>query len=537
MCGILLSLLSHPLSKSIHNQFHRGPDEHKKIVFNKWHYIFDRLSINDIENGSQPFQTSNSVFMCNGEIYNNENLKNMYKVQCESKSDCEPIFRILDLILSVNMHDQSKYHQTKALNISSFLKQIDGVFAFAYSNDEFTIIARDPIGIRPLFYSIVDDEIIGFSSEAKCLLQDGATIHHFPPGECWIVDNDHDITLKPKNFKVLKYNPLSFPMVTVNKPINVYATVKTLLTDAVKKRLMSDVPIAFFLSGGLDSSLIVSIACRLMNPKNITTYSIGTKGSNSPDLIAANEVAKYLGTNHVNVEFDVNDAFHEIEKVIYHLESYDCTTVRASVPMFILAKHVAKLNQHKVILSGEGADELFGGYLYLHDAPSSNEFQHETIRLIKHVHQFDALRADRCLAAHGLEVRVPFFDKRLVEYVTSLHPDLKKPNQRCEKLLLRNAFNGYLPTHLLYRQKNGMSDAVGYSWVDFLKSKIDSKYDINDISYDINPPFNNEEAYYRHIYHSLFQNKVFAHQDIWRPKWTTETDPSARKLTVFNDIY
>jgi asparagine synthase (glutamine-hydrolysing) len=315
-----------------------------------------------------------------------------------------------------------------------------------------------------------------------------------------------------------------------------YDTLKinSLLTNAVRKRLMSDRPIAFFLSGGLDSSLIASIAARLVYPKKITTFSVGVKNAPSPDIEAAQKVANFIQSDHHVYHFTINEAIEAIPETIWRLESYDCTTIRASVPMYLLSKYISLNFPHKVILSGEGADELFGGYIYFYNAPEPQSFHDETIRLIKNVHQFDVLRADRCTASNGLELRVPFFDKEFIEYITNINPSFKFINGKwMEKNILRKSFHGYIPDEILWRQKNGMSDAVGYSWVDNIKKYVDTLDLQSDFSsFSKNTPINKEELYYRSIYESFF-NDIDALQSIWRPKWTTVLDPSARKLSHF----
>jgi asparagine synthase (glutamine-hydrolysing) len=305
-----------------------------------------------------------------------------------------------------------------------------------------------------------------------------------------------------------------------------------LLESSVIKRLQSDRPVGFFLSGGLDSSLIASIGARYFASygKKIQTFSIGI--GDSPDLKYAKKVAEFLQSNHTEVRFTADDGINALKDVIRSLETYDCTTIRASVPMYLLSKYVSDNTNIKVILSGEGADELFGGYLYMRYAPSPADFQSESINLIYNVHKHDVLRADRSTAAHGLELRVPFFDRTLISYVTSLLPEIKMATNRMEKYILRESFSEYLPDDVLWRQKNGMSDAVGSTWIDSIK-KYASTITCSNV-YGKNKPLSNEEYLYRELYHSLFD-----HHDnvshIWRPKWTIHSDPSGALLSHFND--
>jgi asparagine synthase (glutamine-hydrolysing) len=547
MCGISLVTDNSNFGELVH----RGPDQTKSEVFEDKHLNFHRLAINDLsDNGGQPFvhiDTTNHPhrvtkygFVCNGEIYNHASLRNYFKFdEMSGDSDCEVVFRML-LESSFGWVD----------NEIEVCKNLDGVFSFIFieqnvtRNDKKseedpslfkftrdivtnTIVARDPIGIRPLYYATNKKSEFEFCSEIKGFSSDCTDIKHFPPGFVWTSKH---------GFK--SYQPLTFP----KEPKLDYdvAKIHTLLVRAVEKRLMSDRPVGFFLSGGLDSSIIASIGAKLMYPERIHTFSVGVKGSRSPDLIAAKKVSQYLNSIHNVLEFDVKDALKAIPKTIWHLESYDCTTCRASVPMYLLSKYVSDNFEHKVILSGEGADELFGGYLYFHDAPDDEQFQSESIRLIQHVHQFDALRADRCTAGNGLELRVPFFDKTFVEYITNIKTGFKRNNKNwMEKQILRKSFEGMLPNEILYRQKNGMSDAVGYSWVDCVKTHVEQLYsdtDVKDSHYDKNKPMSKEELYYRNIYHTYF-DKHDAVGSIWRPLWTTELDPSARKLRQFVDLH
>lgn len=509
MCGISLITYSDDFRSKID---YRGPDETNIEQINNYNLCFHRLSINDLSKlGSQPFQEQENFFVCNGEIYNHVSLKEKYSLSTNGNSDCEVVFRMI-------LNKQ---------NINDICNDIDGVFAFIYiSKSNRIIVARDPIGVRPLYYGeyhTKDGIVLEFASEMKEILH-CKNIKHFPPGHFY--DSDHGF---------FNYEPLSLP----NEPNNDYDTCKinSLLTNSVKKRLMSDRPVGFFLSGGLDSSIIAAIGAKLLHPKRIHTFSIGVKGYESPDLLAADKVAKYLNSYHHVYEFTIDEALEQIENVIWHLESYDCTTIRASIPMFLLSKYVSDKFDIKVILSGEGSDEIFGGYLYFENAPNHNEFHAETIRLLKNVHQFDVLRADKCTAGNGLELRVPFFDKTFVEYITNLHPLFKIFNSTwMEKTILRRSFEGYLPHDILWRQKNGMSDAVGYSWVDNLKHYI-SKLNLNSSereNYQINTPLSNEELHYRKIYTSLFgENHENMNAGFWRPKWTNIVDPSARQLSNF----
>jgi asparagine synthase (glutamine-hydrolysing) len=293
------------------------------------------------------------------------------------------------------------------------------------------------------------------------------------------------------------------------------------------------------LSGGLDSSLVTAIAKKYIRGP-MKTFSIGVD-ENSPDVVAARVMAKFLESDHTEFHFNVDEGLKNIERVIRSLESYDTTTVRASVPMWLLSQHISKNTDCRVILSGEGSDELFGGYLYFHYAPGVQEFSEENARRLKLIHQFDGLRADRCVSAHGLELRVPFLDVSVIESGMIMDQSLKLPHTGIEKHYLRKAFDGWLPAEILWRQKNGMSDAVGYAWVTAVKKyaedviRDDEFEDIKKMARGHNVPLTKEEALYRKIFWLNFGNdKDHLISEIWRPKWTTQTDPSATQLSVFS---
>jgi asparagine synthase (glutamine-hydrolysing) len=312
---------------------------------------------------------------------------------------------------------------------------------------------------------------------------------------------------------------------------------KRAITEAVRTRVSStDRELGFLLSGGLDSSLVVALANKTMKTR-LNTFSIGIE--DSPDVLAARVVAKHFDTNHREFLFDVQEGLDNLENVIWSLESYDTTTVRASVPMWLLSKFISDETACKVILSGEGSDELFGGYLYFHYAPDVDAFSEENARRLRLIHQFDGLRADRCMSAHGLELRVPFLDVNVVDAGMNMDQSLKLPRDGVEKWYLRNLFEGYLPPEILWRQKNGMSDAVGYAWVKAVKEHAEKT--ISDEEFVAirvkagthNVPLTKEEALYRKTFWKLFgNNQDHLISEIWRPKWTNVTDPSATQLGV-----
>ena len=306
--------------------------------------------------------------------------------------------------------------------------------------------------------------------------------------------------------------------------------------QAVHERLATtDREIGFLLSGGLDSSLIVSIAARKLG--KIKTFSIGLDGS--PDLMAARKVAKYLDTDHTEVKFTVEEGISHVNDVIHTLESYDTTTVRASTPMWLLCKYIKQNTKCRYIFSGEGSDEILGGYLYFRNAPSVEEFASENMRRLRLIHQFDGLRADRCAGAHGLDLIVPFLDKNFIDVCMRVNQNNKRT--KIEKGMLRGAFEGYLPHDILWRQKDGMSDAVGTNWVDEIKKHAEKEIDdgtFNEIrmkSRGYNTPLTKEEALYRQLFWRMYgKDNDHLISEIWRPKWTKITDPSARLLIEKN---
>ena len=317
---------------------------------------------------------------------------------------------------------------------------------------------------------------------------------------------------------------------------NIHRELRETLEHAVHDRIdTTDRDIGFLLSGGLDSSLIASIASRKLG--KIRTFSIGLEGS--PDLEAARKVANYLGTEHTEVKFTVTEGLAHINDVIHSLESYDTTTVRASTPMWLLCKYIKQHTTCRYIFSGEGSDEILGGYLYFHNAPNVDEFACENMRRLRLIHQFDGLRADRCAGAHGLDLIVPFLDKNFIDFCMTINQNEKI--DLIEKRILREAFEGYLPHEILWRQKDGMSDAVGTNWVDEIKKYAED--DVDDVLFretrakarGHNVPLTKEEALYRNIFWKMYGNdNDHLISEIWRPKWTKITDPSARLLIEKN---
>jgi asparagine synthase (glutamine-hydrolysing) len=500
MCGII-SIFGESRNVPKYLLTHRGPDSYRSKRMGKCQMDFYRLAINDLTDaGMQPFSESNRMFMCNGEIYNHRSFRNGGE---KSKSDCEVVMNLI-----------------YKLGIENTVNSIEGDFALVYTDGKRIIAARDPVGVRPLFYTRYDENSIAFASEVKALMFLGTHIEIFPPGHFYDSYYDGFVCYYTGYWKIHK-----FCASKNHKNIHHY------LENAVHTRLENtDREVGFLLSGGLDSSLIVAIATRKYG--RINTFSIGLK--DSPDLLAARNVAKYLATDHTEVTFTVKEGISVIPDVIKSLESYDTTTVRASVPMWLLCKYIKEKTNCRYIFSGEGSDEILGGYLYFHNAPGVEEFACENMRRLKLIHQFDGLRADRCAGAHGLDLVVPFLDKNFICCCMQMNQNLKMT--KIEKSILRDAFEGYLPHDILWRQKDGMSDAVGTEWVDYIKvycekNVTDKKLESIRCMCTRNIPLTKEEALYREIFWGFYQlRNDHLISEIWRPKWTDIKDPSARLL-------
>lgn len=493
---------------------HRGPDDVqvKRSNDGMCYMEFTRLSINDLSiEGSQPFVvpdiSGESVLMCNGEIYNH---KSIYPSGEAGVSDCACLIPLI---------------KTHGIGIVSNI--IRGVFAICYYDGSKLMASRDPFGVRPMFYTRTNGRI-AFASEMKVLHSNfkGEKVNIFPPGHFYDSKLDQFICYYPTYWK---YGPTD----------NNKHHIKDFFTNAIKLRVNNtERHTGYFLSGGLDSSLVAALGTKITG-KIIKTFSIGLD-SDTPDCKAARKVAKWIGSDHTEVHFTTAQGIKAIKDVIRSLESYDTTTIRASVPMWILSKYISEKTECKVILSGEGSDELFGGYLYFHNAPSTEDFFYENTRRIRLLHQFDVLRADRCTAAHGLELRVPFLDRDFVDHVMSIDQRLKFKRGDIEKWVIRDAFNdgSLLPIDVLWRQKDAFSDAVGHSWVDKIKGYADVFVtdqmfeEIKEKAGGHNTPTTKEEALYRHIFWDVFGDSHHDHliSEFWKPRWTDVTDPSARYL-------
>ena len=483
---------------------HRGPDWSGIYVGGSAILAHERLSIVDPQSGGQPLYSPDRkhVLAVNGEIYNHRDIRARYakKYDFQTGSDCEVILAL---------------YRDKGIG---FLEDLNGIFAFALydeEKDEF-LIARDPIGVIPLYIGKDPDGKIYIASELKALEGFCKTYEPFMPGHYFYSKEGcmkRWYTRDWMEYEAVKDNPASS------------TEVHTALEDAVQRQLMSDVPYGVLLSGGLDSSVISAIAKKYAAKRietngaseawwpQLHSFAIGLK--DAPDLAKARQVAEYIGTVHHEINYTLQEGIDALRDVIYFIETYDVTTVRASTPMYLLAR-VIKSMGIKMVLSGEGADEIFGGYLYFHKAPTPQAFHEETVRKLSKLHLYDCLRANKSLAAWGVEGRVPFLDKEFLDVAMRLNPAAKMcPGKEIEKKIVREAFADMLPESVTWRQKEQFSDGVGYSWIDTLKEITAAAVSDEQMAraterFPINTPHNKEEYYYRSIFEEHFPSESAA---------------------------
>ena len=574
MCGIFALLnfyldthsIYYPMNK-ITEEFMkgqgRGPESSILKNYLKFLLGFHRLAINGLnETSNQPLEIDGIVLICNGEIYNYKELYHLMNIEPETESDCEVII-----------------HLYKKYGIEQTLRMIDGVFSFVLYderlNDELSnniYVARDPFGVRPMYYLKSKNlnpnhQFYGFASELKCLntlYNDHPkqyTLEQFTPGSYSVFNISNKVNSlwsplienKPyfiPSFSYPYYSFKKFDYENENENKNSlskkYSSISHYLTQAVYKRcLTTERPIACLLSGGLDSSLICSLVNQYYKRNNydyqLETYSIGLAGSE--DLKYARIVSDYLGTNHNEIIVTEQEMFDAIPDVIYAIESYDTTTVRASIGNYLLGKYISKNSNAKVIFNGDGSDELCGGYLYMNKCPDDIEFDKETRRLLQDIHKFDVLRSDKCISTHGLEPRTPFLDKTFVNNYLSIpiHIRNHKNLAECEKYLLRASFSRenyktfdftqILPDSILWRKKEAFSDGVsnhGRSLFTILQEKIALK-----LGDGYNADIDTEKYYYKMIFDMFFPNMDSILPYYWMPKYTNATDPSARTLEIY----
>ena len=483
------------MSKTIR---HRGPDWSGIFANDNAILAHERLAIVDPRSGRQPLYSKDGklVLAVNGEIYNHREIRKQFEGKYEflTQSDCEVILAL---------------YREKG---PAFLEDLNGIFAFALydiENNRF-LIGRDHIGIIPLYQGWDKDGAYYVASELKALEGYCEKIEEFLPGQYYYSPDGKPSQWYSRDW--MEYDNVKDNTSSVDE-------LRQALEDAVERQLMSDVPYGVLLSGGLDSSIISAVAkkfaARRIESGNtedawwpqLHSFAIGLEGS--PDLAAARKVAEHIGSVHHEINFTVQEGLDAIRDVIYHIETYDVTTVRASTPMYLLSRYIKSMGV-KMVLSGEGADEIFGGYLYFHKAPNAEEFHKETVRKLSKLHLYDCLRANKSLASWGVEGRVPFLDKEFMDVAMRLNPtDKMAGNGKIEKHILRQAFENYLPSEIAWRQKEQFSDGVGYNWIDTLKEIASEKVTDEQMEnvatrFPIQPPMTKEEYHYRSIYSELF---------------------------------
>ncbi|MCD8399814.1 asparagine synthase B [Tenacibaculum finnmarkense] len=512
MCGIVCAFDLKQPSDSLRPQVlemakkirHRGPDWSGVYSDDKVIMAHERLAIVDPASGQQPLFSADKklILAANGEIYNHrelaKNLKNPYEFQ--TASDCEVILAL---------------YKEKGVD---FVDDLNGIFGFALydvEKDEY-FVARDHMGIIPLYIGWDQNGTFYVASELKALEGTCSKIELFPPGH-YMSSKDGKFVQWYKrdweDYQAVKDNETSI------------SEVKEALEAAVHRQLMSDVPYGVLLSGGLDSSVISAIAKKYSQKRiesddtsaawypQLHSFSVGLEGS--PDLAAAQKVADHIGTVHHEIKFTIQEGLDAIKDVIYNIETYDITTIRSSTPMYLMARVIKSMGV-KMVLSGEGADEIFGGYLYFHKAPNAEEFHEETVRKLDKLHMYDCLRANKSLMAWGIEGRVPFLDKEFMDVAMRINPQDKMINgQRMEKWVIRKAFEDMLPESVAWRQKEQFSDGVGYDWIDTLKEVVDKEVTDEQLAnakfrFPIQTPTNKEEFYYRTIFEEHFPSDTAA---------------------------
>jgi len=560
MCGIY-SFLNHrsqdsnlSLVEYFKNGASRGPDNSTFINLVEQlnlHIGFHRLSINGIDKGSdQPLFINNNILICNGEIYNYKQLIEKYDIKTKTNSDCEII-----------IHMYEKFGFEKMIQI------IDGVFAFilidcSICEEPKLFVSRDSYGVRPLYIAHRESTNSTIFSSTLSQVSPHFTVKQFTPGtwsqyslnKVWshvssnTFFNVYSIQSSNNNYDFIKNNASITAMTTMYKDIIYYN-----LSNAVQKRVdNTDRPIACLLSGGLDSSLITSLVCNYYQTetRKLETYSIGMQGSE--DLRYAKIVADFLGTKHTEIVVCEEDFYAAIPQVIKSIESFDTTSVRASVGNYLVAKYIAQHSDAKVLFNGDGSDEVCGGYMYFHYAPNEYEFDLECKRLLNEIHYFDVLRSDRCISSNGLEARTPFLDKAFVSMYLSIPASIRchKTNNQNEKYLLRSAFSnmGLLPDEVLWRTKEAFSDGISSkdkSWYQIIQSRV--KNDISDkvllcerIKYKYCRPDTAEQLYYREIYEKEFHTVKDLNTEciphFWMPRFVDATDSSARTLDIYKKV-
>lgn len=586
MCGFVgafdLNSGSQPIDEGLKEQLrsqvldmskkirHRGPDWSGVYTGSNAILSHERLSIVDPLSGKQPLVSDDGkiILAANGEIYNHQEIRRQFaeKYSFKTQSDCEVIIPLY------------KKYRAEENGFCKMIEELSGIFAFALydSEKDVYLIARDEIGVIPLYQAWDKQGRYYVASELKALEgQNMVSIEEFPNGHYFYSKDKKPALWYKRDWEEFSAVENAKRATDDNGEIineDVIQNVRDGLEKAVKQQLMSDVPYGVLLSGGLDSTVIAAITQKFAKKRietgslkdawwpQLHSFAVGLEGS--PDLIAAKKAADFIGTVHHEVHFTIQEALDALEDVIYHIETYDITTVRASTPMYLLAR-VIKSMGIKMVLSGEGSDELFGGYLYFHKAPNAREFHEELVRKMSKLHLYDCLRANKSLAAWGVEGRVPFLDKDFIDIAMRLNPldkmNIKLPNgkQRIEKWIVRKAFEDILPPDICWRQKEQFSDGVGYSWIDTLKEMTAQKVSDAEFAqrakrFPVNTPVTKEEYYYREIFSNLFPSESAAlavpHEAgvacstvkalEWDEAWSKMDEPSGRAISgVHNDAY
>ena len=543
MCGIIglfnindeQSMRTEAL-KMVRKIRHRGPDWSGSYSDEHCVLMHERLSIVDVEHGAQPLYDTKTkrVLAVNGEIYNHKELEkklsNSHDFQ--TNSDCEILLYLYDEFGA------------------DFLNEIDGIFAFCLydPNTKDYFVARDHIGIIPLYIGWDENGVTYVASEMKSIESYCEKLQEFPPGN-YYKNGEFTQWYQPNWANEIPTDAVSLPKL------------KKALEDSVHKQLMCDVPYGVLISGGLDSSVIAAIAAKYSKKRvesgdaeeawwpRLHSFAIGLEGS--PDLKAAKIVADAIGTVHHECKYTIQEGLDALRDVIYHLETYDVTTIRAATPMYLMARKIKSMGI-KMVLSGEGADEVFGGYLYFHMAPNKEELHHETVRKLQKLSKYDCLRANKSMAAWGIEARVPFLGKEFLEYAMNIDPaDKMCSDGKAEKYVLRKAFEGLIPDEVLWRQKEQFSDGVGYNWIDSLKANADEKVSDDNLAnakrkFPIQPPTTKEGYYYREIFDEMYPtNEAALTVEVgpsiacsspvafrWSKEFEKMDDPSGRAVAV-----
>jgi asparagine synthase (glutamine-hydrolysing) len=545
MCGIFALIGPNLPTYDIINEYFkmgskRGPESSKLVHFNSdfnsIYLGFHRLAINGLNSMSdQPIYYKDYVLICNGEIFNYKELIEKYELNVTTQSDCEVIVHLYDKIGK------------------EIINELDGEFSFIIynKNDKSIVVGRDPYGVRPLYMNTVNGNFMFCSDMEPLTLFDLSKVKHFVPGTLIHFENMNGRYVE-MDFNVFNYSyylpftPHSNNQTLEQKKKDIYESLKNAIYKRVKT---TERPLACLLSGGLDSSLVAAFAAKFyreLTGKDIETYSIGL--ADSEDLKYSKLVAEHIGSKHTQIICSEDDFFNSIPNVVKDIESYDTTTIRASVGNWLIGKYIKENSEAKVVLNGDGADEVMGGYLYFHACPDEIEFHLECKRLLNYIHQFDVLRSDKSISSHGLEPRTPYLDKEFVKAYMELPLNVKyhKGNNKPEKYVIRKIISTFepnlLPKSVLHRKKEAFSDGVSglnHSWYEIIQSKLEN-IDNNDnnefeTSYVHNPPKTKEQKYYRKMFEDYYPNSSNIIPFFWMPSYVNATDASARTLKEYNN--